>query len=307
VYHAEDCLVASGLLEARSTPRLSPVVRTLHHWEHFESAYLRACQRRSVLEADDVVCVSRSSQRDVVRELGRRCSIIGNGVDVERFEHRDLARERALRGKLGIALADPVVLSVGGVEPRKNSLRALEAMSGVLAENPRLFYVIAGGSSIWEHAAYRAEFQARLSLLEPALRARVLELGPVAEAELTTLYGLSDVLLCPSTREGFGLCVLEALAAKCAVVVSEGEPFSEYLDASTASFVHPESAPAIGEAVRQLVASPALRAERSAAGRGRASEYSWQRVAALHERWYDELLSRRYEARSAAQKEAIHA
>src|SRR6185369_2456796 len=54
VYHAEDCLVASGLLSLKSRLGVAPLVRTLHHLEHFESAYLRQCQRRSILEADAV-------------------------------------------------------------------------------------------------------------------------------------------------------------------------------------------------------------------------------------------------------------
>src|SRR5882724_8058411 len=59
VYHAEDCLVASGLLASRSELRGAPVVRTLHHLEHFESRYLRDCQQRSIVEASAVVCVSK--------------------------------------------------------------------------------------------------------------------------------------------------------------------------------------------------------------------------------------------------------
>jgi len=85
VYHAEDCLVASGLLASRDELRGAPLVRTLHHVEEFESHYLRDCQRRSIVEADAVACVSKVSQRDVERAFGRHCPIIGNGVDVSRF------------------------------------------------------------------------------------------------------------------------------------------------------------------------------------------------------------------------------
>jgi glycosyltransferase involved in cell wall biosynthesis len=112
----------------------------------------------------------------------------------------------------------------------------------------------------------------------------------VAEQDLTALYGLSDVLLCPSTQEGFGLCVLEALAAKCAVIVSRGEPFSEYLDDTCASFVEPTDVEAIAAALGQLLRDRELRALRTAAGVERARSYDWQRVARAHEDLYRALL-----------------
>ena len=70
VYHAEDCLVTSGILAKRAELPLRPLVRTLHHLEHFASPYLRDCQRRSILEADAVACVSQASQRELCSREG---------------------------------------------------------------------------------------------------------------------------------------------------------------------------------------------------------------------------------------------
>jgi glycosyltransferase involved in cell wall biosynthesis len=149
--------------------------------------------------------------------------------------------------------------------------------------------VIAGGSSIWEHDAYRRQFAEELERLPEALRHRIVELGPVGEDELTALYRMSQVLLCASLQEGFGLCVLEALASGASAVVSRGEPFTEYLDDSCASFVEPASPTQIANAVGELLQQPALRAKRALEGLARARQYSWQRVALEHERLYAEL------------------
>lgn len=286
VYHAEDCLVASGLLQVGE---LRPLVRTLHHLEHFESPYLRACQRRSILEADAVVCVSRASQRDVLRELGRRAPIIGNGVELERFEAPDPVAIEQLRRRLVAPAGGRIVLSVGGVEPRKNSLTTLQAMAALLARQPDLHWIIAGGSSIWEHDAYRRQFEERRSALPLEVQRRIVQLGPVSEGELTSLYGAAQLLLCPSLQEGFGLCVLEALVSRVPVVVSSGEPFSEYLDDRCASFVEPGDAAAIADAAERLLGDEQLRAARAAAGHARARQFSWERVAIEHERLYGEL------------------
>jgi glycosyltransferase involved in cell wall biosynthesis len=246
---------------------------------------LRECQRRSILEADAVACVSQVSQRDVRRELGRECPIIGNGVDVARFAP-DIALEERTRSRFGIAPGEPVVLSVGGVEPRKNSFCALEAMVPLLRQHPRLHWLIAGGASIWEHDQYRAGFRDRLSRLPSDLGARVVELGSVSEQELTGLYAISQILLCPSLQEGFGLCVLEAMAARSAVVVSEGEPFSEYLTTDVACFVQPSSRASIQAGVARLLDDTTLRERLALRGEEHARKLDWERVALEHERLY---------------------
>lgn len=289
VYHAEDCLAASGLLRLGEELRPRPLVRTLHHLEHFASVFLQACQRRSILEADAVACVSRISQRDLQRELGVRAPIIGNGVELERFEAIDAEAVAALRARCGIGPQSRVVLSVGGVEPRKNSLNALQAMAPLLAGRQELHWLIAGGASIWEHDCYRQEFERKLAELPADVRRRIVQLGPVSEPELTACYGAARLLLCPSLQEGFGLCVLEALASGVPVVVSRGEPFSEYLDESCAAFVDPVSAGAIAAGIERLLDDEQLCSARAAAGRARVGEFSWERVAIEHERLYGEL------------------
>ena len=306
VYHAEDCLVTSGLLAKRREHGLWPLVRTLHHLEHFESPFLKECQRRSILDVDAVACVSRVSQRDVRRELGRACPIIGNGVDVARFTP-NLELMRWTRERFGFDARDKIVLSVGGVEPRKNSLRALEAMTPLLAAQPRLRWLIAGGASIWEHDAYRSEFRMRVGALESGLRSRIVELGPLPERELTGLYQSSQILLCPSLQEGFGLCVLEALSARVAVVVSNREPFTEYLSPDSACFVEPESAASIGGAVERLAANAELRARLATAGVARARALSWDSVAVEHERLYADLLGKPSRSGTKSYEESAHA
>ncbi len=290
VYHAEDCLVASGLLRARGGLPPTPVVRTLHHVERYESAYLRDCQARSVLEVERVACVSRSSQRDVLDVFGRSCPIIGNGVDVARFATRLPELERELLRRLGMSDGEPLVLSVGGVEPRKNSITMLQALRQVLERVPRARWAIVGGSSIWEHEAYRRQFRGELEQLSPSVRARVIELGQVPEDELTALYGLSRVLCCASLQEGFGLCVLEALAAGSAVVASRTEPFTEYLSDSCAGLVEPTSPEQIASAVLALLRDDTLRASRVREGRLCAALHGWTRVAEQHERLYAEVI-----------------
>jgi glycosyltransferase involved in cell wall biosynthesis len=163
-------------------------------------------------------------------------------------------------------------------------------MVPVLRAHPALRWLIAGGASIWEHDAYRAEFRANVELLDADLRSRIVELGPVLERELTALYEMSRILLCPSLQEGFGLCVLEAMAAGTALVVSNRQPFTEYLANGEACFVEPESWFSVSEAVERLYCDAELCAGLAKAGLERVKDFSWERVATEHERLYRSLL-----------------
>ncbi len=290
IVHAEDCLAANALVGARASLQGARVVRTVHHVEAFESPYLMACQARSIAEAELVLSVSESTRRAVRSEFGREAPVISNGVDYARFAKPHPTAEAELRARIGFEPGDRVVLSVGGVEARKNSLRAFEAVALAFAREPRLRWIIAGGASIWEHESYRDAFRARLAELPAAQRARIHVLGTVSEPALTAAYRVSEILLCPSLQEGFGLCVLEAMSAGSAVIVPRGQPFAEYLDERSASFVSPESATEIGGALERLLADEPMRTALVENGRARARQYSWARVAERHLSRYEMLL-----------------
>lgn len=292
--HAQDCLAASALLEARSRPGLalarSPLLRTVHHIEHFQSPYLHECQRRSILQADQVLTVSEATRLALRSEFGRESERISNGVDTERFVPAAPAARAALRARLGLAASDFVVLSVGGVEERKNSSRCLAAFADLHAQLAQALWVVIGGASILDHRAYQERFDAQLATLAPAARERVRRLGSVSDAELCSWYAAADVLLCPSEQEGWGLCVLEAMAAELPVVVSCQPPFTEYVSENEGLLVDPLSVPDVTAALARLATDPSERARLGRAGRHTARRYSWTRSAALHADIYQRAL-----------------
>jgi glycosyltransferase-like protein len=282
IYHAEDCLAASALVTSER-PKIFPVVRTVHHVEHFENAYLAECQRRSILSSRLVLSVSAFTAHEVEAHFGRKSQVIYNGVDSDRFG-RALSEETAwhLERRFGFGRKDRVILSVGGVEERKNIHRALEAVALAHARHPELCWLVVGGASFWDHSAERRRFDARLSELPVALQERVRIVGPVDEATLTALQKRADVMLTPSLHEGWGLAALEGLAAGSAVIASNREPFTEFLDAETARLVDPESVHAIAEALVALLDDPAARRALGRAGVERARQFDWRRTAACH-------------------------
>jgi glycosyltransferase-like protein len=292
--HAQDCLVANGLLEARrQQPALSgcPLLRTVHHVERFVSSYLDDCQRRSVRAADMVLSVSRVTADDVWRTFERASARVDNGVDLARFDPTHAGQRSELLRTLGLPSDAFIVLSVGGVEPRKNSRRCLAAIATACAESSALHWLIVGGASVLDHERYREEFEADLAAQPAQIRRRVLKIGSVDERRLTELYLASDVLLGASEHEGFGLSVLEGMAARRPVIVPRRPPFTEYVPEHAALFVDPESPADIARALRTLERDPALRSRLGELGASVASAFSWQRSAEQHARVYERALA----------------
>ena len=79
--------------------------------------------------------------------------------------------------------------------------------------------MIAGGASLLDHSAYQNEFRAALVAMD-SRAANIVLTGPIADAEMPALYRAASALVFASIKEGFGLCVLEAMACGCAVVGS---------------------------------------------------------------------------------------
>jgi glycosyltransferase involved in cell wall biosynthesis len=261
--------------------------------ERFESAYLLDCQRRSILQADHVLSVSEATRQALANEFGRTSLRVSNGVDTRRFAPLAPAARAALRERLGLSANDLVVLSVGGVEERKNSSRCLAAFAALHARRQHALWVVIGGASILDHRAYQDRFERQLAALPPATRERVRRLGSVSDTELSSWYGAADVLLCPSEQEGWGLCVLEAMASELPVVVSRQPPFTEYVSDREGLLVDAFQVSAIAQALQQLAADPVKRAALGAAGRRTAERFSWTRAAALHGEIYQRALSSR--------------
>jgi glycosyltransferase-like protein len=303
IYHAEDCLTASGLLELRArVSRGDPMklVRTIHHVEAFTDPRLAGCQRRSILEADVRLAVSEATARDVSREFDVHADLVTNGVDFDRFARVDPAR-LAIWSRTLNAGAGPAVLAVGGVEERKNTLRILRAFVRVRDEIPDARLWILGGATVLDHGAYRAAFERELQSLPQATRAAITAIGVVGDDDVPAIYRVASALAFPSLHEGFGLAALEGLAAGLPVVASRRPPLTEFLDESCATLVDPTSSADIAQGL--ALALRGASSARLAAGRERARAHSWSRVAALHIEHYRALASDRGGARTRGEDE----
>jgi glycosyltransferase-like protein len=291
VIHSQDCLSANAALALRDEGLIAHVIRTVHHVDAFTSPSLIKCQNRSILDPDALLCVSAPWVARLADEFGRSARLVRNGVDTTRYRPpRDCAerdRDRAAAG-FGDHL---VVLTIGGIEPRKGSLTLLEAFHELCEGASSTFdplLVIAGGATLFDYRHEVDRFAARARELGLGKRVRVL--GSVACDELARLYRAADLFAFPSTTEGFGLAALEALASGLPVVASDIDALQTFLEHERSALLAPVGdSGAFAAALARLAEHPAERGRLRAGGLDLAAGFSWDAAAVAHERVYAEL------------------
>lgn len=287
-YHAQDCIAANALLQLREKGQIPHFIRTVHHVEAFTSAYLQACQDRSIQAPNLCLSVSGDSQTDVQQRYGIHAPRVINGINGDRFSPTPDGTESAIKQQFGIT-GNPVYLTVGGIEPRKNSLALLKAFARVLSHFPQAQLVMAGGATLFDYQSYRDQFFALADDLAITPGRSLLLPGVVADAQLPGLYRTADAFVFPSLKEGWGLVVLEAIASGLPVLTSHQPPFTEFLRPDQALLIDPEDGAAIAQGMVQIVAPQTAQALVEAS-RSILPHYSWVTSAKMHLDHYRQLL-----------------
>lgn len=298
LYHAQDCIGANALDELRlaqqsletSNPCLCPIVRTVHHIEDYTSPYLQQCQDRSIRQPDRCLCVSHSWQVALQQQYGIQAARVVNGVDTHRFTPQVDGRETHLRKQLGLGTG-PIYLTVGGIEPRKNSLAVLQAFAQVLTQQPQAQWVIAGGATLFDYQAYRDQFFYQVQQLGLTVGDQLMLPGVIPEEDLPALYRLATAFVFPSLKEGWGLVVLEAIASGLPVITSQQMPFTEFLTTTQALWVDPNSVDAIAQAMLAVL-DPVQAQSLVHNSQSVLPRYTWQTSAQQHVHHYRDLLQR---------------
>jgi glycosyltransferase-like protein len=213
-----------------------------------------------------------------------------NGINVKRFSPKLDGSETTLKQQLGLG-GWPIYLTVGGIEPRKNSIALLQAFVKVLAHYPQAQLVIAGGATLFDYQAYRDQFLALAQSAGVQLGQSLLLPGVIPDEKLPVLYRVSNAFVFPSVKEGWGLVVLEAIASGLPVITSNQPPFTEFLSDKQALLVSPNSPEAIAQAM-QDIAQPSLRTQLIEQSQSICTRYTWQASAKMHLYQYHQLLNK---------------
>lgn len=220
----------------------------------------RRTQRWLFEQADRIVAISESVERALPVE---HTTVIRHGVTDEYFAESSPSGDDSAKSESG----EPFVFHASLASKRKNPEAVLEAADRLDAR-----FVLAGGG--WEERV-----PDRLQEANVEVR------GYVPEAELVELYHRADVFYFPTHHEGFGLPVLEAMAAGCAVVTSDAYAVPE-VAGDAAVLADPTDVDAHVAEIRRLLGDETARRELGEVASERARQFSWDDAAARTERVY---------------------
>jgi glycosyltransferase involved in cell wall biosynthesis len=265
-----------------------------------DGAPLRSAWVEALKRCRHIVTISAFGERTLREALdGRKVARIQHGVDPSVFrplEDRADQRARFVFGPDSASLADRFVVGcVARNQPRKQFPILIEAFEEFSRRHPEAFLYLhtAPLDSGWDIP----ELLKQHGLTErAALPERADALGGCSDEDLNRLYNLMDVFALPTMGEGFGLPILEAMAAGTPVVATDCTSVTELVSGrgelirvkdwlvapgSTMEQAIPDREHLV-ELLEKLYGDPALRRAHAEEGRRLAEELTWDRAA---ERW----------------------
>jgi glycosyltransferase involved in cell wall biosynthesis len=208
----------------------------------------------------------------------RRATVVAHlGVDPSLFHTPSDAEVAGFRRAHDVADDTEWIAFLGTVEPRKRVPELIAAHRALrdAATGPVPTLLVAGGLG-WDDVARR-----ELETAGDRPGAPLRHLGYLPVDELRAFLGGARVVVYPSTAEGFGLPVLEAMASGADVLTTDRLAIPE-VGGDTVTYTEPDAGPIRAALERLLAEDPAVRAERTGRARSRAEGFTWAACARVH-------------------------
>jgi len=176
-----------------------------------DTIYMKIMIKSSIIRADKIIAVSENTKNDIIHLLD-----IPEGKIKVIYEAAD-EKYKIIKNKKGLEmvrkkynLPERFILFTGGISPRKNLVRLIDAFNQISDKIPHDL-VLTGGNG--------CRNSKELELIES--NERIKKIGYVSDEDMSYLYNLAEVYVYPSLYEGFGLPVLEAQACGCPLIASK--------------------------------------------------------------------------------------
>ncbi|GAC1322053.1 MAG: glycosyltransferase family 1 protein [Chloroflexota bacterium] len=233
--------------------------------------YLERVVPRAAARASKIIAVSENTRRDILDLFAvpdDKVVTIAEGVD--RYFHPVGDRTEVASHVRRLGIAEPFLLAVGTLEPRKNYVRLLEAFRRIIDRGAAHTLVIAGSPGWLYEPVYRR-------LRELRLETRVRFLQP-RDRDLLALYNMADAFVYASLYEGFGLPPLEAMACGTPVACSNVSSLPEVVGEAAVMF-DPEDVDHMSDVLLKVIGDASLRESLRERGLHRARAFSWDDAA----------------------------
>ena len=240
----------------------------------------------SLERPDKIVTISEATKQDMIQHLRvdpSKIEVIYCGVDFKRFNDVG-SNSHSVREKY--QLPDQYVLYMGTLEPRKNIETLIEAFKRFKVEGDKSnaeIKLVLEGKKGWLYEGIFKKIQ------ELGLENDVVDLGYIDEVDKPALYQMAQCFVFPSIYEGFGIPVIEAMAAGTPVITTNVSSLPE-VAGEAGILVNPKDTVALAEGMNQLTTNETKRQELIQKGYIQAQKFSWETSAEKLYKVYKELL-----------------
>jgi len=295
--HVHDWLVAFVGVAVKRKYEI-PLLSTIHATERGRGrGHLVSDQSRSIDQAEwrltheswRIIACSEYMASEISGSFqcpGDKIDVIPNGVDTTRFDLLEGQDFSHFRTKYA-TLFEEIIFYVGRVVYEKGLQVLMRALPIVLAEQPSAKVVVAGKGPELEPL--------RALALRMGVEEKVLFTGFISDADRDRLLKVADCAVFPSLYEPFGIVALEAMAAKCPVVVTEVGGLQEVVQhGETGIMVYPDDPGSLAWGILHTLQHPKWSAARvQNAYRVVREEFNWERIARLTRGVYREVIAER--------------
>lgn len=236
---------------------------------------------KAMCKANRVITVSRHTAQDAIQHLPLKPEQIETVPDGVESIYRPLEAQTAAKFRLtlGIPSQSCCLLNVGSNHPRKNIITILKVVDYLHRKGLPIHFCKAGDDFSGEQKKYISDRQ---------LSACITYVGKPDKATLVKIYNAADLLVAPSTYEGFGITVLEAMACGLPVIAANVTSLPE-VTGDAAILVDPLDVTAICKWIERILAEPRISQELKTKGLQRAKQFTWQAVAEQVAQIYESL------------------
>jgi|GEM_PF-2662362 glycosyltransferase involved in cell wall biosynthesis len=235
--------------------------------------YVSFITKQALIHSDSIFTVSNFSKSEILAEypwFKKDITVTYSGVDWKFFT--DIPAVEINKFKMKYSLPENFLLYVGAIEPGKNIDTIMKTFADYRAQSSSNMFLVMTGSIGWKKE------KALNKIHELGLSKYVVILPYIEEAELPLLYKSANLVLYISAYEGFGLPVLEGMAAGAPVIASASHAVKEFAG-DAVSLIDPHNVADIKEKIESLSIDSDFRTMAITKGKLLAQNFTWEKIA----------------------------
>lgn len=250
-----------------------------HFPQYFPKQDLRKLNLLSALainRSDHIIAVSNSTKQDILKFFPNikpeKISVVHHGFTYELFEQKtSIHEDEKILSKFKIQKSK-FILYVGAIQPRKDLVTLIAAFEQIAKKHPEMKLVIGGDKAWqWEETFKRIE--------ESPVKEKIIITGKLPFVDVPVLYRNAAVFVFPELYAGFGIPLLEAMAAGVPVVSANNSSLVE-VGGDSALFFESGNVFELTTKVEAVLSNEILRGQMIEKGKAHVKNFSWEKCAA---------------------------